>query len=195
MSSMPREALKTSASKPGVMGVANSRLNALARAITSCGSEMSAGVILSTTSIAMSRVRGFLRAAPLLRLVAQAQTPAASVTVDASANRHAINPNLYGVAYGTTPQLSDLNVPRNRYGGNNSSRYNWQINGDNRGQDWYFESIGDSSSVAGERGDTFIANSRAGGAQAMITVPIIAWIAKLGTRRAKLASFSQAKDG
>src|ERR1039457_1423193 len=43
MSSMPREALKTSASKPGVIGVASSSLNALARAITSCGSEMSAG--------------------------------------------------------------------------------------------------------------------------------------------------------
>src|SRR6202021_569850 len=47
MSSMPREALKTSASKPGVIGVASSRLSALARAITSRGSEMSAGVILS----------------------------------------------------------------------------------------------------------------------------------------------------
>jgi hypothetical protein len=143
----------------------------------------------------MSRIRGFLAAAALLRLVAQAQNPAVVVTVDASANRHAINPNLYGVAYGTTTQLSDLNVPLNRYGGNNTSRYNWQINGDNRGQDWYFESIGDSSGVAGERGDTFIANSRAGGAQALITVPIIAWIAKLGTNRAKLASFSQAKYG
>src|SRR5664280_3901819 len=43
MSSMPREALNTSASKPGVIGVASSTLSALARAISSCGSEMSAG--------------------------------------------------------------------------------------------------------------------------------------------------------
>ena len=53
MSSIPREALKTSASKPGVIVVASSMLNALARAITSCGSEMSAGVILFITSAAV----------------------------------------------------------------------------------------------------------------------------------------------
>ena len=49
---MPREALNTSASKPGVIGVPSSTLSALARAMTSCGSEMSAGVILLTTSAA-----------------------------------------------------------------------------------------------------------------------------------------------
>ena len=53
MSSIPREALKTSASKPGVIVVASSMLNALARAISSCGSEMSAGVILFITSAAV----------------------------------------------------------------------------------------------------------------------------------------------
>jgi PKD repeat protein len=126
---------------------------------------------------------------------AQAQNPTASVAVDANANRRAINPNVYGLAYATTTQLLDLNVPLNRYGGNNTTRYNWQVNGDNRGQDWYFESLGDTSSVAGERGDTFISNSRAGGAQAMITVPIIGWVAKLGASRGKLAGFSQAKYG
>jgi PKD repeat protein len=126
---------------------------------------------------------------------AHAQNTTANVSVDANENRRAINPNVYGLAYATTTQLTDLNVPLNRYGGNNSSRYNWQVNGDNRDADWYFESIGDTSSVAGERGDTFISNSRAGGAQAMITVPMIGWVAKLGASRAKLASFSQAKYG
>jgi hypothetical protein len=52
MSSMPREALNTKASKPGVIVVPSSTLNALARTITSCGSEMSAGVILFITSVA-----------------------------------------------------------------------------------------------------------------------------------------------
>src|SRR3954451_17418567 len=109
----------------------------------------------------------------LLSCAALAQNPTAAVTVDASANRHPIDPRIYGIAYGTTVQLSDLNVPLNRYGGNNSSRYNWQLNADNRAQDWYFESIGDTSSVAGERGDTFISNTQAAGARAMITVPIL----------------------
>jgi PKD repeat protein len=143
----------------------------------------------------MSRIEGVLVAAALFGLAAQAQNPTASVTVDAGVNRHAINPNVYGIAYGTTTQLADLNVPINRYGGNNSSRYNWQINADNRDADWYFESIGDTSSVAGERVDTFISNTRAGGAQALITIPMIGWVAQLGASRAKLAGFSQAKYG
>ena len=53
MSSIPRDALKTSASKPGAIWVPSSTLSALARTITSCGSEMSAGVILFITSAAV----------------------------------------------------------------------------------------------------------------------------------------------
>jgi PKD repeat protein len=124
-----------------------------------------------------------------------AQNPAVTVNVDASANRHAISPLIYGVAYGTSTTLADLNAPLNRYGGNNASRYNWQLNADNRDFDWYFESIADTSSVAGERGDTFISQSRAANAQAMLTLPMLDWVAKLGTNRSKLASFSQAKYG
>jgi len=146
-------------------------------------------------NVLMSKLGGVIVVVLFSCAAAQAQNPTATVAVDANANRRTINPNIYGLAYATTTQLTDLNVPLNRYGGNNSSRYNWQVNGDNRDADWYFESIGDTSSVAGERGDTFISNSRAGGAQAMITVPMIGWVAKLGASRAKLASFSQAKYG
>ena len=127
--------------------------------------------------------------------VVSAQNGAVTVTVDAAASKHAINPNVYGVAYATTTQLADLNVPVNRYGGNNTSRYNWQLNADNRGQDWYFESIGDSSSTAGQRGDDFVTTTRAGHAEPMITIPIVEYIAKLGSNRSKLASYSIAKYG
>ena len=124
-----------------------------------------------------------------------AQNPAVTISVDSSANRHAINPNVYGVAYGDSTTLPQLNVPLNRLGGNNTSRYNWQLNADNRAADWYFESIGYSSAVAGEVADTFISNSQAGGAEAMVTIPMIGWVANLGPNRGKLASFSQAKYG
>src|SRR3990172_1370527 len=87
----------------------------------------------------------------LVCAAALAQNPTASVTVDVNASRRPIDPRVYGIAYGTTAQLADLNVPLNRYGGNNTSRYNWQLNADNRGQDWYFESIPESSSTPGER--------------------------------------------
>ena len=35
----------------------------------------------------------------------------AAITVDANANRHAISPLIYGVAFATATQLADLNVP------------------------------------------------------------------------------------
>jgi hypothetical protein len=124
-----------------------------------------------------------------------AQNPGTTVTVDTALNRHSISPNIYGVAYGTTATLADLNSPLNRYGGNNTSRYNWQLNADNRGQDWYFESIGDTSATAGERGDTFFSTSKAAGAQALLTIPMIGWVGKLAAGRNKLASFSIAKYG
>jgi PKD repeat protein len=119
-----------------------------------------------------------------------AQNPAVTVSVDAAANRRAINPAIYGVAYATTAQLQDLNTPVHRYGGNNTSRYNWQLNADNRGADWYFQSIAESSATAGQRVTDFVAGSRAANAEAMITVPIIEYVAKLGANRSKLASFN-----
>jgi len=124
-----------------------------------------------------------------------AQNPAVTVRVDASAGHRSINPNIYGLAYADSPTLSDLNCPLNRYGGNNSSRYNWQLNADNRGNDWYYESIGDNSATPGERGDSLISSSKAAQAQAMLTIPMIGWVAKLSPNRTKLAGFSISKYG
>ncbi len=59
----------------------------------------------------------------------------AVVTVNATANVHAINPLIYGAAYATTTQLSDLNLTTNRLCGNASDTYNWQINATNHGSD------------------------------------------------------------
>lgn len=137
----------------------------------------------------------WLLAAAVATTPARAQNPAVSLTIDVNLNRRPINPNIYGVAHATTAQLSDLNSPLNRNGGNNTTRYNWQLNADNRGNDWYYQSIAEPSAAAGERGDTFIANAKAANAQAMLTIPMIDWVAKLGANRSKLASFSIAKYG
>lgn len=117
------------------------------------------------------------------------------ISVDAGANRKPIDPRIYGTAYATTQQLVDLNAPLNRYGGNNSSRYNWQANADNRGFDWYYQSIGDSSATEGERGDRLISEAKQAGSEAMLTLPLVDWVAKLGANRSKLASFNSNKYG
>lgn len=122
------------------------------------------------------------------------QTPI-TVTVDAMANRHAISPLVYGLSIASTADLQALNAPLNRLGGNNTSRYNWQANADNRDFDWYFESLPYSSSTPGEGGDTFIQQSKNGGAQPLVTIPMLGWVAKLSPGRGRLCSFSIAKYG
>lgn len=126
---------------------------------------------------------------------AGAQTGGITIQVDAAADRRPIDPRIYGVAYASPAVLADLNAPVHRYGGNNTSRYNWQQNADNRGFDWYFQSIPEADAAPGARGDAFIQDSRTGGAEPMLTIPMLPWVAKLGPNRGKLASFSIAKYG
>lgn len=127
--------------------------------------------------------------------VAHAQNAPVTITLDALANRHPIDPRVYGIAHADAATLNDLNVPLNRSGGNNTTRYNWLANADNRANDWYYESIAYPSAVAGEVGDTFISNTKSAGAAPMITIPMAGWVAKVGSNRSKLASFSIAKYG
>ncbi|HTA65823.1 MAG TPA: glycoside hydrolase family 44 protein [Xanthomonadaceae bacterium] len=128
---------------------------------------------------------------------AQATNPAVTVNVDANVGKHAISPYIYGVAFAPdSATLADLNAPLNRYGGNTTSSYNWQQNAANHASDWYFESIqDDTGATAGALGDSFVSTSKSGGAQAMLTIPMLDWVAKLGSGGAKLASFSIAKYG
>jgi Glycoside hydrolase family 44 len=140
-------------------------------------------------------VTGALVAAALSTAPVQGQDTAVSLTVDVNADRRPISPLIYGVNLANRAILSDLNCPLNRAGGNNTTRYNWELNADNRGADWYFESLAYSSAVPGERGDAFVNATRAAGAQAMLTVPMIGWVADLGPDRQPRCSFSVARYG
>lgn len=118
-----------------------------------------------------------------------------TITVDAQAGRTPISPLIYGVAFANSNQLSDLNFTLNRSGGNNETRYNWLINAHNLDADWYFESYPETDPTPGGAADDHIANSLAGGAQPMITIPMIGWSPKLGTNRSIIPSYSVAKYG
>ena len=97
---------------------------------------------------------------------------AVNVQIDAAANRHAIDARVYGVAYASAASLADLHVPIHRWGGNATTRYNWQTNASNRASDWYFESIADGSAVAGDSADTFVSQAKTNGAQPLLTIPM-----------------------
>lgn len=125
----------------------------------------------------------------------RADNPAIAIAVDVSANRRPINPLIYGLAYADAATLADLRCPSNRRGGNNTTRYNWQQNADNRANDWYYQSIAYSSSTAGADADSFVDTNQAANAESMITIPTVGWVAKLGPNRTKLSSFSIIKYG
>jgi hypothetical protein len=118
-----------------------------------------------------------------------------TINVDAQASRHAISPLIYGVAFASAAELSDLNFTLNRSGGNNETRYNWQLNAHNIDFDWYFESVSDGPATPGAATDDFITASKAGGAQPMVTIPMIEWAAKLGSGRSTIGSYSTTKYG
>jgi len=131
----------------------------------------------------------------LISTSALAGNPTVTVTIDATANRHAINPNIYGVAFASKADLAALNAPLNRSGGNAETAYNWKQNATNLGQDWYYESYPGDSATPGADADAFVSDTKAKGAEPMLTVPLAGWVAKLGNNRAILPSFSVQKYG
>jgi len=125
---------------------------------------------------------------------ARAQSVVA-ISVDVAAGRRPIDPRIYGVNWASSQELTDLNAPLHRWGGNTTTRYNWQLNADNKGFDWYFQSIASGTATPAGAMDSFVADSLAAGAQPMLTIPTIGWVATLGPNRSKLSSYSIAKYG
>lgn len=118
------------------------------------------------------------------------------VQVDAAAAPRPISPLIYGLNWADATALRELNVPLNRQGGNNCSRYHWKENAHAAGSDWYFQSLpSEGGAEPGARVHRFVTAARQNGAEAMVTIPMIDWLASLGPRHTKRASFSQARYG
>jgi hypothetical protein len=133
--------------------------------------------------------------AALFPVAALAQNAAVTVAIDATASQHPISPLIYGVAFGSEADVTALNAPLNRSGGNNMSTYSYANNAQNLDADYYFESYPQGSAVPGAEADAFVTLSHAAGAQPLLTVPMIGWVAKLGPNQSILPSFSVAKYG
>ncbi len=126
---------------------------------------------------------------------AYAQNSPVTVAIDANASQHPISPQIYGVAFASQADLTALNAPLNRSGGNNMSTYSYRENAQNLDADYYFESYPQQSAVKGAEADSFVADTQAAGAQPMLTIPMVGWVAILGPDRSILPSFSVAKYG
>ena len=99
-----------------------------------------------------------------------------ALSVNASADRHAINPGIYGMSFVDRSRASVLGVTVDRFGGNSTSRFDYLTSSYNTGSDWYYENIPPTAS--GVSGDDIVTQDQAAGLQTLLTVPTIGWVSK-----------------
>ena len=136
---------------------------------------------------------GLAFAAPPQKAAAQA-SPAATpttdvtVTVNTLEDRHIISPYIYGANFPpNAAYITNGGVTLSRWGGNNSSRYNWMLNAKNDDADWYFENF----SWGTPDSSAFLSTAAGAGGSPIMTIPMLNWVAKDTTSY----SFSVSKYG
>ncbi|AGL17657.1 glycoside hydrolase family 44 protein [Actinoplanes sp. N902-109] len=104
-----------------------------------------------------------------------AAAPGLALSVDVSAARHRISPDIYGLNGADTAFAAEIGMPVARWGGNASTRYNFTNHTYNTGSDWYFENI-----VAGPDNtlEAFVRTNLQRGTKQVVTVPMSGWVAK-----------------
>ncbi len=104
------------------------------------------------------------------------------LTVDAAGNPHAINPDVYGIAnYNLDAAFAkEIQVPNIRWGGDGTTRYNWQVDSGNSGFDWYFMGgNGETTATPSASADLMINSYKAASnAHTLLTIPIIPYVNK-----------------
>jgi hypothetical protein len=114
--------------------------------------------------------------------------PNVTVTVDPALDRRAISPLIYGVNFGTDEQAAAMRWPLRRWGGNATTRYNWQADVRSVGSDWFYFNYTNldpapPSLPHGSSADRFIDATRATGGEPLMTLPLIGWTPLDRTRR------------
>ncbi|MCB0194379.1 MAG: hypothetical protein KDJ65_20685, partial [Anaerolineae bacterium] len=110
-----------------------------------------------------------------------------ALAVNVALDQHPINPNIYGMNFADEALAIELKLPVNRWGGNATTRYNWEIDATNRASDWFFMNTpNDNDNLSalpnGSASDRFIEANQAFGAKTILTVPMIGWTAKSRNR-------------
>jgi len=106
----------------------------------------------------------------------QAGNPVRSgnLVLECRADARPISPFIYGIGgAGDSPWA--LGPTARRWGGNPTTRYNWQLNYSNLAKDWFFKNVGDSSGTP--TWESFLNENHEHGVTSVITVPTIGWVA------------------
>jgi hypothetical protein len=107
-----------------------------------------------------------------------------ALNVDAQADRHPISPYIYGMNFTDEALADELDLPVRRWGGNSTTRYNWQLNVHNTGSDWYYENIPDDNAgplPGGSAANQFVDQDRRTGTKTILTMPLLGWTPKART--------------
>src|SRR6202161_995534 len=106
-----------------------------------------------------------------------------TLSVDAAGNPHPIDADIYGIAnYGLDAGYAkEIQVPNIRWGGDGTTRYNWQVDSSNPGFDWYFMGgNGEATAVPSASADLMINTYKtASNAHTLLTIPIIPYVNKM----------------
>ena len=99
------------------------------------------------------------------------------VAIDLAADRRAVQPGIFGVS--GSPDLDRLAYPLLRWGGNSTTRYNWQADVHNTASDWFFMNIPDGNGTPSASSlEAQLASTLAAGSEPLLTLSTIGWIAK-----------------
>jgi Glycoside hydrolase family 44 len=129
-----------------------------------------------------------LAAALLVAPATSVASPGPALAVNGGADHHAIGPYIYGMNFASPRLANQLDLPVDRWGGNTSDTYNWKIGSSNTGNDYYFENIPDCFDAPTYTCDDgpkfgyqrFVQKDRSIGAQSLMTLPMMGWVAKDG---------------
>jgi len=134
-----------------------------------------------------------------------AQLAGPALSIDAGAGQHAISPDIYGINFywnvgspvnaALAAAAAGVRPTVRRWGGNDTSTYQWQLDVSNLDSDWFYEvlpgAVADASKLpAGSSFNAFADQARITGGKILATVPILGWLPKA---RQEMCSFNQAK--
>ncbi len=118
-----------------------------------------------------------------------------NVTVNITSNVHPFSPQIFGVAFGDAARNKQMGYTVDRWGGNSTTRYNWQVDTDNKASDYLFLNEPEGSGTGlpnNSTADQFVSGAITAGAQPLVAIPTIGVTPK---DRAKRPGFSIAKYG
>jgi hypothetical protein len=150
----------------------------------------------TVTVTATSTMSGFTNVSGSA-VVTLSQPPTATgpaLNVDAGNKTHAISPLIYGMdAYllhgvaADAAAVAKANITVDRWGGDSTERYNYQLDVTSDIADWYFENgtgnAGDGwPAVSGVKAfDALVESNNSSGIKTLGTVPVLGWVAKDST--------------